>query len=69
MNYCQDCEAVAINGIACHEHGCPSAYKDGRECDWCGGKMSREQLEDAELNNRADKEMAFCDSSCLESYY
>lgn len=37
---CSQCEAVVINGVACHEHGCPNAAKvkravhqDEEECD------------------------------------
>lgn len=22
---CRQCEALAINGVACHEHGCPAS--------------------------------------------
>ena len=24
---CSQCEAVVINGVACHEHGCPNKHK------------------------------------------
>lgn len=27
--YCNQCEALAINGMPCHEHGCPN-----RQYDW-----------------------------------
>ncbi len=30
---CSQCEALVINGVACHEHGCPNR---GGECDECG---------------------------------
>ena len=34
---CEQCEAVMINGVYCHEHGCPIAWKDIEiECTWCG---------------------------------
>lgn len=27
---------MRINGIVCHEHGCPDAYKnETRDCTWC----------------------------------
>jgi hypothetical protein len=29
---CSQCEAVAINGTACHEHGCPNRSHKCREC-------------------------------------
>ena len=34
---CNQCEVININGINCHERGCPDAWKDyERECKWCG---------------------------------
>lgn len=34
---CDQCEALTINGVYCHEQGCPLAWKDhNRECRWCG---------------------------------
>ncbi len=34
---CQSCDAVHINGILCHEHNCPDAWRDTvRSCKWCG---------------------------------
>jgi hypothetical protein len=29
---CSQCEALVINGIACHEHGCPNIVPVCREC-------------------------------------
>ena len=29
---CSQCEAVAINGTPCHEHGCPNKSHQCREC-------------------------------------
>ncbi len=34
---CQSCEALTINGLYCHEHGCPDAWKDVK-CKLCGRK-------------------------------
>ena len=31
---CSQCEALVINGIACHEHGCPNTP---HYCPECGG--------------------------------
>lgn len=28
---CDQCVAVMINGVFCHEHGCPNARKAGRK--------------------------------------
>lgn len=34
---CDDCQSVMINGIFCHETGCPSAWKDRKvSCFECG---------------------------------
>ena len=41
---CNECEMLSINGVACHERGCPnigSRYEDGdwiaqRKCWECG---------------------------------
>jgi hypothetical protein len=34
---CQQCNAVRVNGVLCHEHGCPDAWKDEtRKCRLCG---------------------------------
>jgi hypothetical protein len=30
--HCDQCEAVSINGLACHETGCPNAK---HECNGC----------------------------------
>ena len=43
MNGCDQCQVVTIQGVACHETGCPKSWRDPvtgkgypRECDWCG---------------------------------
>jgi hypothetical protein len=34
---CNSCSPSRVNGILCHEPGCPDAWKDRpRECDDCG---------------------------------
>jgi hypothetical protein len=35
---CDFCEAVSINGVACHEHGC---VREPVECRWCGESYQR----------------------------
>lgn len=30
---CSQCEVLVINGVACHEIGCPNATKDCKGCD------------------------------------
>lgn len=33
---CDSCEVAMINGIRCHETGCPNAWKEMiRECRYC----------------------------------
>jgi len=55
---CQSCEVVRINGILCHETGCPDAWEDyTRECPWCGQEFAPE-----------DREQSFCDDSCAAAY-
>ena len=40
---CKQCTALRINGVLCHEHGCPDAWKSEiRECKECGGEFSPE---------------------------
>jgi hypothetical protein len=34
---CDRCQMLMINGIPCHETGCPEAWRDQeRICQWCG---------------------------------
>jgi hypothetical protein len=40
---CDQCEMVAINGVACHEQGCPSSHVGTvRECFECGCEFEPE---------------------------
>lgn len=40
---CQSCQLVRINGVVCHETGCPDAWRDDlRECKWCGQDFAPE---------------------------
>jgi len=55
---CDQCEIVYINGVKCHEIGCPDAWKDEtRECKWCGYEFKPEE-----------KNQDFCEVSCAKSY-
>ncbi len=55
---CQSCEVLNINGLNCHETGCPDAWKNyKRECRWCGAEFTPE-----------DKWVQFCSEDCGESY-
>lgn len=34
---CTSCQELTINGVRCHETGCPDWWKGmKRECKWCG---------------------------------
>lgn len=56
---CDSCEAVTINGVLCHEHGCPDAWKDSIvECWNCGSSFQPEF-----------KGQHFCDDDCHNAYY
>lgn len=56
---CQSCEAVRINGVLCHEKGCPDAWQDTtRECKFCGTEFKPEE-----------RHQQFCDTSCYCAYY
>jgi tRNA(Ile2) C34 agmatinyltransferase TiaS len=55
---CEQCEAVRINGVLCHEHGCPDAWKDEkRECKWCGSQFNPE-----------GRNQYFCSEDCAQDY-
>jgi hypothetical protein len=55
---CQSCEVMMINGVLCHEIGCPDAWMDEtRTCPWCGTVFRPE-----------DRNQRFCDESCAEAY-
>ena len=56
---CPSCEILVINGVACHEHGCPTSYLySRRECRNCGYDFEPEYQ-----NHR------FCSESCHAIYY
>jgi len=51
---CDSCEAVRINGVLCHERGCPDAWRDQtRECRECGCDFVPE-----------DRHQVYCSESC-----
>ena len=56
---CDSCEALMINGVYCHEIGCPDAWQDYlRECKWCGSE-----------SKPVDRYQDCCDDECAESYW
>ena len=51
---CEQCEATMINGIHCHETGCPDAWKTRtRDCAWCGQTFLPE-----------NRDQQYCDETC-----
>ena len=56
---CDQCEALTINGVYCHETGCPNAWKDyDVECRFCGSLFRPEY-----------SGQAYCDDSCRETFH
>lgn len=43
---CSQCEALVINGVACHEHGCPNQTYPCVECGCDGATRRRGLCED-----------------------
>ncbi len=49
---CDQCEALMINGVFCHETGCPNSKKTWEDGEWiryldcfeCGAKVREEEL-------------------------
>jgi len=55
---CNNCELLSINGILCHETGCPDAWQDEtRECKECGSEFAPET-----------RQQTCCDDSCFCAY-
>ena len=64
---CRSCEVLAINGLLCHETGCPDSHINPGtgipypvECDECGTTFDPEHGPDPER---------FCSESCCAAYY
>lgn len=56
---CNSCEVVCIQGMNCHEIGCPNSWVDvKRECLWCGQYFLPQ-----------DKRQKCCNDDCTEAYY
>lgn len=51
---CNSCAILYVNGIRCHETGCPEAFRDTLvECRWCGSAFVPEE-----------KGQLYCSDSC-----
>ena len=56
---CNSCDCFFINGVKCHEHGCPDSWKDYvRKCKFCGCEFKPE-----------DKNQTCCSEDCTQSYW
>jgi hypothetical protein len=55
---CPSCEAAIINGVYCHEAGCPDAHLFSKqECPWCGVIFIAEE-----------RGQRFCSDDCSENH-
>ncbi len=55
---CNQCEILFINGVKCHETGCPDSWKDEqRSCKWCGQEFKP-----------VNQYQECCDNSCESAY-
>lgn len=56
---CSGCELSRIQGVICHETGCPEAWRSElRDCPNCGSEFIPES-----------RWQRFCDDDCGQSYY
>ena len=59
QQHCDSCEVLSINGVVCHERGCPDAWKSRpRECKECGRSFIPEELDEW-----------FCDEECSAEFH
>lgn len=59
MRHCDQCEVLFINGIKCHENGCPDSWKDSiLDCLWCGTEFKPEE-----------NGQALCSDECAADYW
>jgi len=58
MDKCRSCDDAMINGVHCHETGCPDAWRDElRECRWCGQTFKP-----------GNRTQFFCCQGCADSF-
>ena len=58
-NGCDGCDPSTINGVLCHESGCPESHKDyPEECKWCGQDYFKEY-----------RFQTCCSEDCHNSYW
>lgn len=55
---CHSCQLVRINGVVCHETGCPDAWRSFQPaCKWCGSRFQPEH-----------RGQTCCDDECYAAY-
>ena len=55
---CDGCSVATINGVRSHEHGCPEAWREDKECKSCGSRYTPEH-----------RDQEFCDYECYACYH
>lgn len=55
---CDQCQLARIQGVVCHETGCPDAWKHRRECRNCPRQYTPR-----------DNWMDCCSRSCYRAYH
>lgn len=61
---CKSCEALCINGVYCHETGCPDSHLDHEgnpypvNCKECGTEFVPDE-----------RGVRFCSDSCYRAYH
>ena len=69
MEACPNCQAVRINGVLCHEVGCPTSYIGNTlECIWCGTKFKVPTDEEPIKRRIMERERYFCSEDCVEFF-
>jgi hypothetical protein len=58
MIMCNSCDALVINGVVCHETGCPDAWKKEKECANCDNTFVPML-----------KDQKFCSDECYYDYW
>ena len=70
---CDQCELLVINGVVCHETGCPNAWRDTtRTCYACGCDFvpeTRQQRGYPFGQGYCQACSTCCSDECVESIY
>ena len=67
---CPNCDAKRINGLICHEHGCPTPYIGKTlECANCGTKFKPEEGERPLADKTSRGTIYTCSETCRNDYF